>query len=136
MNIQDLEVIKQYKMNISIVLVNNNGYLAIRHTQKEFLKGKYYGTNPKGKLTMPNFESVSRAFGLNYLKVEKHDQTKKVVNSLMRYKQPTLCEIITSETQSSLFKQGYKKIQNGQFEPQSLEEMHPYFEKSVSNTNN
>jgi acetolactate synthase-1/2/3 large subunit len=38
MNIQDLENIKQYKMNVSIILINNNGYLAIRHTQKEFLK--------------------------------------------------------------------------------------------------
>ena len=37
MNIQDLELIKKLNMNISIILINNNGYLAIRHTQKEFL---------------------------------------------------------------------------------------------------
>jgi acetolactate synthase I/II/III large subunit len=48
MNIQDLQTIQQHKINISIILVNNNGYLAIRHTQKEFLKGRYYGSDPKG----------------------------------------------------------------------------------------
>jgi acetolactate synthase-1/2/3 large subunit len=136
MNIQDLETIKQYKMNISIILVNNNGYLAIRHTQKEFLKGRYYGTNPKGNLTMPNFESVSKAFGLSYLKVKKYNQVKQAINRIMKYKFPIVCEIITSKTQSSLFKQGYKKLDNGQFAPQPLNEMHPFFTKSVSNTNN
>ncbi len=39
MNIQDLQTIVQDKINAIIVLVNNNGYLAIRNTQKEFLKG-------------------------------------------------------------------------------------------------
>ena len=37
----------QNKINVIILLVNNNGYLAIRNTQKEFLKGRYYGTHPK-----------------------------------------------------------------------------------------
>ena len=38
MNIQDLHSIAKKKINIKIILVNNNGYLAIRNTQKEFLK--------------------------------------------------------------------------------------------------
>ena len=38
MNIQDLQTIVQDKINVKIIIVNNNGYLAIRHTQKEFLK--------------------------------------------------------------------------------------------------
>ncbi len=136
MNIQDLQTIQQYKMNISIILVNNSGYLAIRHTQKEFLKGRFYGTDPKGNLTMPNFESVSKAFGLNYLKVEKYNQINQTINQILKQKFPIVCEIITSKTQSSLFKQGYKKIDNGKFAPQPLNEMHPFFPKSVSNTNN
>lgn len=136
MNIQDLENIKQYKMNVSIILVNNNGYLAIRHTQKEFLKKRYYGTKPEGKLTMPNFKSVIQAFGLDYVKLEKYNQIDKAINFILNNKAPKVCEIITEQNQSSLFKQGYKKIGKGKFQPQTLEEMHPYFEKSVSNTNN
>ena len=136
MNIQDLELIKKLNMNISIILINNNGYLAIRHTQKEFLGGRYYGTNPKGKLSLPNFKSVSSAFKFNYLKVKNYNQSKKALKTIIKSKYPTVCEIVTSENQSSLFKQGYKKVEKGKFVPQNLEEMHPYFEKSVSNTNN
>ena len=72
----------------------------------------------------------------NYIKVEKYSQIKNAINYIVKNRTPKVCEIITDEEQSSLFKQGYRKIENGKFEPQDLEEMHPFFEKSVSNTNN
>ena len=34
MNVQDLQTIKQDNINVVIFLINNNGYLAIRHTKK------------------------------------------------------------------------------------------------------
>jgi acetolactate synthase-1/2/3 large subunit len=136
MNIQDLENIKQYKMNVSIILINNNGYLAIRHTQKEFLKKKYYGTYPKGNLTMPNFQSVVKAFGLSYIKVEKYSQIKSAINYILKNQTPKVCEIIADEEQSSLFKQGYKSNPNGTFTPQPLSEMHPFLNTPIANTNN
>ena len=72
MNIQDLQTIVQNKINVIILLVNNNGYLAIRNTQKEFLKGRYYGTHPKFNLTFPNYEKISKAFGIKYIKIDKN----------------------------------------------------------------
>ena len=36
MNIQDLQTLSEEKRNIIILVVNNNGYLAIRHTQRVF----------------------------------------------------------------------------------------------------
>ena len=52
-----------------LYIVNNNGYLAIRHTQKEFLNSRYYGTHPDWNLTMPSFEKVSKSFNLKYEKL-------------------------------------------------------------------
>ena len=62
MNIQDLQTISNEKLNVIILVVNNNGYLAIRHTQKEFLNKRYFGTHPGGNLTMPSYRNVSKAF--------------------------------------------------------------------------
>ena len=107
MNIQDLQTIKQYKMNISIILVNNSGYLAIRHTQK-FLKGRFYGTDPKGNLTMPNFKSVSKSFGLSY-QIGKYNQINQTINQILKHKFPIVCEIITSKTQSHFLNKDIKK---------------------------
>ncbi len=136
MNIQDLQNIFQDKINVKIILVNNNGYLAIRHTQKEFLKGRYYGTDPKGGLTLPNFKNVVEAFKIKYLKLDKTSQINQTIKKLYSIKGPVVCELFIDPSQSSLFKQGYKELKNGIFQPQSLSEMYPFIKKSMSNTNN
>ena len=136
MNIQDLQTIIQDKINVIILLVNNNGYLAIRHTQKEFLGGRYYGTHPKFNLKFPNFKKIVRAFGFKYLKLDHSKNTLKTIKELKKITGPVVCEIKIDENQPSLFKQGYKKNSNGIFQPQPLSEMYPYFDKPISNTNN
>lgn len=136
MNIQDLQSISEFKKKILILLINNNGYLAIRHTQKEFLSSKFYGTHPKWKLKMPNFEKVTKSFNIKYVKIKTLIDFNSKLNTLTNVKHPTVCEIITSENQESLFKQGYKKNLDGTFAPMTLEEMHPFTIKPISNTNN
>lgn len=136
MNIQDLQTIIQEKINVSIILVNNNGYLAIRHSQKEFLKGRYYGTHPNWNLTMPNFEKVSKAFNLRYEKLNNVNKKKIIIDKILKNKHPTVYEINVDESQSSLFKQGYLKNNKGIFIPQPLSEMFPYLKKPAANTNN
>lgn len=136
MNIQDLQTIVQDKINVIILLVNNNGYLAIRHTQKEFLNSRYYGTHPEFNLTLPNFQKISNAFGIKYIKINTNKNLKKTLSFLKKNNSPIVCEIITDENQPSLFKQGYKRNAKGLLEPQPLSEMFPYFENQVANTNN
>ena len=136
MNVQDLQTIYQDKINVLIILVNNNGYLAIRHTQKEFLNSKFYGTHPDWKLTMPSFEKVSKSFGIKYLKIKNYNIFLKNQKKLINFKGPLVCEIIVDENQESLFKQGYKSNNDGTFSPQPLSEMHPFLSMPVANTNN
>ena len=136
MNIQDLQTIVQDKINVLIVLINNNGYLAIRNTQKEFLGGRYFGTHPKTNLTFPNFEKVAKSFWLKYFKIEKRKNMINSINYLINTNGPIICELIIDENQEPLFKQGYKKIKEGVLQPQNLEEMYPFIEIPISNTNN
>ena len=135
MNSQDLQTIAQKKINVIIVLVNNEGYLAIRHTQKEFLKGKYIGTSAPD-ITFPNFEKLIKAYGLKYLKIKNDDSIKKTIKKVNKMKGPIVCELFTDPDSKSLFKQGYKKIENGTYAPMDLSEMFPFVEKPISNTNN
>lgn len=136
MNIQDLQTISQDNINVLILLVNNNGYLAIRHTQKEFLNSKFYGTHPDWKLTMPSFKKVVMSFGLNYIKISNKNDLKKNLKKILKFNNPTVCELIVDENQDSLFKQGYKSNNDGTFSPQPLSEMYPFLEKYLANTNN
>lgn len=127
MNIQDLQTIYQYQIPVVIVVVNNNGYLAIRNTQKDFLGGKYYGTHPDWGLAMPDIQCVGNAFKIDTMKVETQEDIllslEKIGGNIQK---PIIIELIVDENQEALFSQGYKKNENGTYSPASLAEMKPY----------
>ena len=136
MNIRDLQTIFQDKINVSIILINNNGYLAIRHTQKEFLNKRYFGTHPEGNLTMPSFQKLTKAFKIKYIKVNNSNKMQKAIDYIKKTNKPNICEVFVDENQDSLFKQGYAKNKDGTFTPQPLSEMHPFIGTPIANTNN
>lgn len=127
MNIQDLQTIKQENINVVVCVINNNGYLAIRHTQNEFLDGRLYGTHPDWNLTMPSFEKISHAFEIKYIKLNQSKDMNGIIDKLVSMKGPVICEVIVDENQNVLFKQGYVDNKDGTFTPQPLVEM-AYFE--------
>ena len=49
---------------------------------------------------------------------------------------PIVCELFTDPDSQSLFKQGYKRIENGTLAPMDLSEMFPFVKSPISNTNN
>jgi len=136
MNCQDLQTIFQEKINVIIILVNNNGYLAIRHTQKEFLNKRYIGTQSPKDISFPNFKDLAKAFKIKHIKLKKISEMENFIKKSSTIKGPLICEIITSEEQDSLFKQGYKKNIDNTYSPVDLSEMYPFVEKPIANTNN
>lgn len=126
MNVQDLQTIRQDNINVVISVFNNNGYLAIRHTQKEFLGGRYFGTHPDWKLTMPSFEKIAYAFEIPYVRLDRAEDLEPVVQKLLAMNGPVICEVVVDENQDVLFKQGYKANEDGTFSPQPLSEMAPF----------
>lgn len=125
MNIQDLQTIKSQKIPVIISVINNNGYLAIRHTQSEFLSGRLYGTHPNWSLEMPSIEKLSLGFDIPFFKINKKEETIQIIDSLLEFKGPVICEVVTDEDVSELFKQGYKANDDGTFSPLPLCEMQP-----------
>jgi acetolactate synthase-1/2/3 large subunit len=123
MNVQDLQSIKQDNINVCICVINNNGYLAIRNTQKEFLGGKFYGTHPSWKLEMPSIEKLANGFQIPYIKIESDHDLNQVLALIAKINGPLICEVVVSEDQPVLFKQGYKAFANNTFEPLPLSEM-------------
>ena len=125
MNIQDLQTIRQDNINVVISVINNNGYLAIRQTQKEFLGGRYCGTHPEWNLAMPSIEKLAFGFDIPYVRLDKAKDLDAVVDKLLATKGPVICEVVVDDNQDVLFKQAYKSNHDGTFSPQPLSTMLP-----------
>ncbi len=136
MNCQELQTIKHKTIDVKIIVVNNNGYAAIRHTQKEFLNKKYIGTLPPNDISFPNFKKLAKAFDIKYVKVNNNKKAAELIKKFNKLKGPIIIDLIVDQNQEALFKQGYKKNIDGTFSPMPLNEMFPFVDKPVANTNN
>ena len=123
MNIQDLQTIRSQNIPVIICVINNNGYLAIRNTQNEFLEGKLYGTHPDWSLEMPNIEKLSKGFDIPYYLLDNKLDIKEIVQKLTQQKGPVICEVLVEEDVKELFSQGYSANDDGTFTPLPLYEM-------------
>ena len=92
MNIQKLATILKNKLNIKIFVLNNDGYLLIRHTQKKYF-GRVMGESPQTGLRFPDLWTLAHAYGIRWT-----DKIEKAMNS-KQY--PVLCEIKTPRWEKS-----------------------------------
>ena len=125
MNVQDLQTIRQNNIDVVISVISNNGYLAIRHTQKQFLNGRFFGTHPQWNLAMPSIEKIAYAFDIPYVRLDSAEALDDVTKNLLVTKGPVICEVVVDESQEVLFRQAYKANEDGTFTPQPLSEMLP-----------
>ena len=107
LNLQDLSTIRHHNLPVKIMVLNNDGYLAIRQTQDGFLGSRYHGTDCTD-LTFPDVRKVAGAFDIPYT-----DDWKLALKA----QGPTITEIKTPKDQKML-RQAFK---DGK--PQPLTEM-------------
>lgn len=131
MNIQEFQTIKNLNLNIIIFLINNEGYLSIKQTQKNFFK-REDGSSPKSGLTFPNFINVAKSFGIKSYDLKLKDW-KKNLKKIISKKGPFFVNIKVDTVQEFEPKLKSKKIKNKIVTP-SLEDMYPYLDKKIQDT--
>ena len=129
LNIQELQTIVHHKLPIKIFVMNNSGYLAIRHTQDGFLGGNYAGSSETGGLSLPDYCKVATAYGLKSVRVHNHSELQEKIRWSLEEACPILCEIMISPTQQIVPRQGFDSKSDGTFAPRPLEDMYPYLSR-------
>lgn len=129
LNIQELQTIVHHNLPIKIFLFNNDGYLAIRHTQEGFLDQNYVGSDERGGMSLPNFMKVASAYGIKTKRVNNHKDLKEKLLWALNEEGPVLCEVMISRNQELSPRIGFDKNSDGTFSPRPLEDMHPYLDR-------
>lgn len=97
MNIQELQTIYQNDMNIKIIILNNNGYLSIKTTQKNLCNGNLYLSNPLSGLTLPNYSKIANAYGIKYFSLTEMANLASIVDDLFMDNGPAILEVFLDE---------------------------------------
>lgn len=92
-NIQELGVMSQFKLNVKIVIISNNGYASIRSTQRNYFANNYIGCDPSTGLHLPNWAKIAEAYGVEYLLVDVNDQFSQKFKDFISSPGPGLIEV-------------------------------------------
>jgi len=135
MNLQELQTIAGYEMPVKVFLLNNNGYVSIFQTHRNFFNGVEVGGGPKSNVTFPDFSKVVRAFGFSYSRAARHDELGDAIKAALDARGPAVCEIFLDETVPFAPKLGAKQHPDGRITSPALEDLSPFLPREVLRDN-
>lgn len=96
MNIQELETIKNYRVDVKIFVINNNGYGLIKQTQETWLKSNYVGVDRKSGLSLPNFLHVAKAYKIKTKRLDSNKNLKVQLKNILKFRGPLLIDLVVN----------------------------------------
>lgn len=135
MNLQELQTIAGYGFPVKVFLLNNNGYVSIFQTHRNFFNGVEVGGGPKSNVTFPEFRKVADAFGFAYSSAATHDDLAAAIGSALDAGGPAICEIYIDETVPFAPKLGAKQHPDGRITSPPLEDLSPFLPREVLRDN-
>lgn len=134
MNLQELQTISHYNLNIKIFLFNNNEYASIRQTQDNFFHRRT-GCDFNSGISFPNWEFIAKAFNLKYFYIDKKENIENVLTEILSIEGPVFCNVILEKDYLFLPKLSSQKLPDGKMVSRSLEDMTPLLSKEELENN-
>jgi acetolactate synthase-1/2/3 large subunit len=128
MNLQELQTIRQYQCKVKIFVLENDGYLSIKQTQRNFF-GREGGASAISGVTFPDFGAIAHAFGFKSYALNKENWKIKL-NEVLSDDEAISCVVPLDLVQE--FEPRLKsKMTGGKIETPELDDMYPFMENKI-----
>ncbi len=128
-NIQELQTLVHYHLPVKLFILNNDGYLSIRASQKNYFKERYIGEGPKSGVTMPDTLKICEAYGIAAARVSKLEDLDKAIHLALDTPGPYVLDIITPPEQLIIPTVSSKVNADGSMSSRPLEDMAPFLDR-------
>lgn len=136
MNLQELQTVQNLNLPIILLLLNNSGYLTIKHTHHALYKtnGNAAATDARNGVTFPNFEKIAYAFDLDYQYAHDEQSFQNLLNKFHDINKSVFIEIKMPEYQELIPKMAVQINDKGEMFTPSLEYMYPFLPEDIVTT--
>jgi len=135
MNIQELEVVRRLNLPIKFFVLNNNGYVSIRNSQKSHFGGKLVASGRTSGLTLPSLRRNASAYNIPYYRLISNDYLNQYIEDVLREEGPVICEVLLPPTHTTEPRVSVYKNKDGSFESRPMEDMAPFLDREEFNEN-
>jgi acetolactate synthase-1/2/3 large subunit len=129
MNIQELQTIIHHNLPIKLFILNNDGYLTIRHTENALFNGMQSGTNPETGVSIPNMQKLGHAYGFKTFRIDRHDHMRETIRNVLNEPGPVICEMVMDPTQLLVPKTSFKQLPDGRMISPPIEDLYPFLDR-------
>ena len=98
MNVQELETIKNYNVNVKIFVINNKGYSLIKQTQETWLNSRYAGVDKSSGLSLPDNCKIAKSYGVKSMIIWNNKDLNKKLKKIYQTKGPILIDVRVDPT--------------------------------------
>ena len=128
-NIQELQAIAYYNLPIKTFVLNNNGYLSIRTTQRKFFEDRFLGTDKENGVSFPDTKKIADAYGIKFAKIDKIENIEEELDKVLKSDEPVICEVMCKEWDKVVPTLSAKKLDDGRLISKPLEDMYPFLKR-------
>ncbi|MFP3154903.1 thiamine pyrophosphate-binding protein [Lachnospiraceae bacterium ZAX-1] len=129
MNIQEFATIKHNELPIKVFVLNNNGYLLIRHTQRNFMDDRFVGEGPDSGVWCPDSLAIAEAYGIKGVRIDSTDNVQEKIKEVLDYDGPVICDVMTPEWQLLIPRISSDKLPDGTLVAHDYEDMFPFLNR-------
>lgn len=129
MNIQELATVAYNKLDVKLFVLNNNGYLSIRQTQRNLFQPPFIGIDSESGIGFPDFGKLADAFGIKYFRIDRETGADEILEEVLNCEGPCLCETVVDPRQNFVPKSSSKVLPDGQIVSPSLDDMAPFLDR-------
>ena len=127
LNIQELQTLRSLNLNVKVFILDNDGYLSIKQTQRNFF-GRECGSSRTSGLTFPDFQRLGQGFDLPSTRLRR-DHWKVDLSEFLAQKGPAICTVPLDVHQE--FEPRLKsKMVDGVIRTPELDDMFPFLDRA------
>ena len=128
-NSQELQTIVHYNLPIKIFVLNNEGYLSIKFTQKRYFEGRLISEGCTSGVTFPDTAKIAAAYGIPFYSVNNNIELHEVLNEILEIEGPVICEIMTPPDQEIISTDAFRKNEDCSAVSESFDNTYPLLPK-------
>ncbi|WP_052370499.1 thiamine pyrophosphate-binding protein [Chromobacterium haemolyticum] len=130
-NLHELATMKEYNLDLKLFVVNNDGYVSMRNTQREFCAGHYVGADSDSGVFIPSIRALTESFELPYVCCETSDDLHEQVRKTLAIDGPVVCEIVAMRNQKIIPTVVSVKLPDGRMRSSPLHNMFPHLSEEA-----
>jgi len=130
-NVHELATMRKNNLNVKLFVINNDGYVSMRNTQRDFFGGHYVGADGSSGVFTPSIESLSKSYELPYVRCTAADDLAMAIGRVLAMEGPVMCEVVAMRDQKIIPTVASVKLADGRMQSCPIHNMSPLLSDAV-----